>query len=169
MATNTLTDNKTYLQPSGFKVIIGRRNYPNLEYFVQSAVHPGANVNSLELPGRRVTTVPLAGDKITYGELSLELILDEDMESYKEMQSWLERIVNDGNVTAKESLTSNKMPTYADITLSILSSHNNETSRIRYHDCIPTSIGSIQLSSAVSDVSYITFSCVFRFSTFEIL
>lgn len=164
-----LTTNKNYLQPSGFKVIIGRRDYPNLEYFAQSVVHPGASVNPLELPGKRVTSLPMAGDKITYGELSIEIILDEDMQSYKEMQSWLERIVNDGQVTEQQSLTTDKVPTYADITLSILTSHNNESTRIRYHDCVPTNIGSIQLSSNVSDVAYITYVCGFRFSTFEIL
>lgn len=162
----SLTTNKNYLQPTGFKFIISRTNYSNLEYFAQSVTHPGASVNPIELPVSRVTSVPLAGDKISYGELSLDVILDEDMESYKEMQSWLERIVNDGQVNSTGSNT--KIPTYADITLLILSSHNNKNVQIKYNDCLPTNLGSVQLSSNVSDISYPTFTVSFRYSSFEI-
>ena len=34
-----LTTNLNYLQPTGFRVIINRTRYPNLEYFVQSVSH----------------------------------------------------------------------------------------------------------------------------------
>ncbi len=61
----TVTTNKNYLQPSGFSVSIERTNYPNLQYFAQSITHPGASVNPVELPGRRITSLPFAGDKIT--------------------------------------------------------------------------------------------------------
>jgi hypothetical protein len=165
----SLTQNKNYLQPTGFKVIIGRRNYPNLEYFAQSFQHPGATVNAVELPTRRITSVPLAGDKITYTDLSIDLILDEDMAGYIEMQDWLERIVNEGHVSHTESVQSGKIPSHADITVSILSSHNNELKRIRYMDCIPTSISSISMASTVGDVSFITYNCSFRFTSFEIV
>jgi hypothetical protein len=164
-----LTTNKNYLQPTGFRVVIGRRNYPNIEYFAQGFTHPGASVGVVELPSRRVTSLPIAGDKITYSELSLELILDEDMEGYIEMQSWLERMVNEGHVTANQAVASDIVPTYADITVSIQSSHNNQIRQIRYKDCIPTNIGSIQMASTGGDVAYITYTCDFRFSTFEIL
>jgi hypothetical protein len=165
----TVTLNKNYLQPTGFKVIIGRRNYPNLEYFAQSLQHPGATVNALELPTRRVASVPLAGDKITYSDLSLDLILDEDMAGYVEMQEWLERIVNEGHVSAAEAAKYDKIPTHADITVSILSSHNNELKRIKYSDCIPTNISSISMTSISGDVTFITYTCTFRFTTFEII
>ena len=83
----SLTTNKNYLQPTGFKCVIDRRNYPNLEFFVQGVTHPGATVNPVELPTSRVTSIPMAGDKITYTNLELEIILDEDMESYPEIQN----------------------------------------------------------------------------------
>lgn len=164
-----LTDNKNYLQPTGFRVLINRKNYPNLSYFIQGVTHPGADVNPTELPIRRVTSVPLAGDKITYGTLSLEIIVDENLESYKEMQGWLEHTVNVGHTSQRDSINNNTPATYGDIVLSILSSHNNQTSQIKYHDCIPTSIGAINMTSTAGDVQYITFTADFRFSTFELI
>jgi len=163
---STLTSNKNYLQPTGFKIIINRDNYSNLEYFAQAITHPGASVNPTELPVKRVTSVPLAGDKINYGEMSIDVLLDEDMESYKEMQAWLERIVNDGQVNALPG--DGRTSTYADIAILILSSHNNKNVQIKYYDCVPTNLGSIQLASNTGDLTYPTYSASFRFSHFEI-
>jgi hypothetical protein len=164
-----LTANKNYLQPTGFKVTINRQNYPNAEYFAQSINHPGANVPAVEVPSLRVRSVPVAGDKINYSELTIDFLLDEDMTVYKEMYSWLERTVNDGQVNPSDSLDGAPIPTFADITLSVLTSHNNANVKFIYKDCIPTDLGSIQFSSTNADVSYISFTTSFRFSTFVIV
>jgi hypothetical protein len=163
-----LTTNKNYLQPTGFKLVISGDGYKNLSYFAQSVTHPGSSVNPTELPTQRITSVPLAGDKITYGELAVEIMLDEDIVAYKEMQNWLERIVNQGqdNAIGSEGTTRS---TYADITLIIMSSHNNKNVQIKYFDALPTNVSPITLSSNVSDITYPTFSVNFRFSSFELL
>ena len=162
-----LTSNLNYLQPTGFKVIIDRTRYPNLEYFVQSVSHPGASLTPIELPVRRITSVPLAGDKMTFSEVGFDIIVDENMTSYKEMYDWMTRIVNEGQVSAGERDT--KKPTYADITLSVLSSHNNTAQKIRYLDCVPTGLGAIEFQSTSGDTTYVTFNASFRFSQFEII
>lgn len=162
-----LTTNLNYLQPTGFRVVIDRTKYPNLEYFAQAVSHPGAQLTPLELPVRRITSVPLAGDKITFSEVSFDIILDENMTSYREMFDWMIRITNDGQVSALERDT--KKPTYADITLHVLSSHNNTTQKIRYLDCVPTSLGDINFTSTTGDTTYVTFQASFRFSQFLIV
>jgi hypothetical protein len=163
-----LTANKNYLQPTGFKIVISGDGYKNLSYFAQSVTHPGSSVNPTELPTARVTSVPIAGDKITYGELSVEIILDEDAIAYKEMQNWLERIVNKGqdNSIGAEGT---ERSTYADITLIILTSHNNSNVQIKYFDALPTNLSPITLQSNVGDIQYPTFNVSFRFSSFEII
>ena len=35
-----LTSNINYLQPTGFRISIDRKRYPNLEYFCQQVIHP---------------------------------------------------------------------------------------------------------------------------------
>ena len=75
----SLTDNKNFLQPTGFRIVIERETYGNLEYFSQSVTHPGSTVAAVELPVPRVTGLPYAGDTISYSELTLNLILDEDL------------------------------------------------------------------------------------------
>ena len=109
----------------------------------------------------------MAGDKITFSEVSFQIILDEDMKSYREMFDWMLRIVNDGQVNQSQRDT--KKPTYADITLHVLSSHNNTTQKIRYLDCVPTGLGDINFESTQGDTTYVTFNASFRFSQFEIV
>ena len=75
----TLTDNKNFLQPTGFKISIDRTKYGNLEYFCNNVVHPGATVGSVEIPIPRLSGLPIAGDKIQFPELSVDVLLDEDM------------------------------------------------------------------------------------------
>lgn len=153
------TTNKNFLQPTGFKIVISRENYPNLEFFAQSVQHPGSMVNAVEVPIPSLSALPISGGKITYSELAINLIVDEDMTAYKEMQNWLERVYT----TPEESSL------YNDITLIVLTSHNNTNVQIRYKDCVPTSIGAIEFNSTTGDVQYLVFDAMFRFTEFEII
>jgi hypothetical protein len=166
IADAELTTNLNYLQPTGFKVLIDRTRYPNLEYFAQSVSHPSVNVNPVSLPGRRVTSQPLAGDKITYGDLTVTIIMDENMTAYKEMLAYLERIVNEGQVSASERKTA--IPTYCDVSVMVLSSHNNSTVTLKYLDCVPTDLGAVEFTSN-GEATVVTFDVSFRFSRLELL
>jgi len=162
-----LTENFNYLQPTSFKLVLDRTNYPNLEFFCQTVTHPGMLLSSVEVPFRKIRGVPLAGDTLTFNELSANIILDEDMKGYSEMYSWIRRIVdkNSPDQTAKSNLD---VPHYADITLHILSSHNNTTKQVKYIECVPTSLGDIQFESTSSGDSFISFAVSFRFIYFEL-
>lgn len=151
-----VTTNKNFLQPTGFKVVINKEQ-SNIEYFAQSVTHPGSSVNAVEVGIPKLSQLPLLGDKITFSELSINLIIDEDMSGYKEMQTWMEDSIE--NYEGIE----------ADITLVILTSHNNKNIEIRYKNCIPTNIGAFDLNSTSGDITYLTFDATFRFSHFEII
>lgn len=162
-----LTQNINYLQPTSFKISIDRKNYPNLEFFCQSFLHPGMIMNSVEVPYKKITGIPFIGDKLTFNELQANIILDEDLKSYDEMYSWMRRNLDIDHV-APLKRTAVQPPTMADITLSILSSHNNTTKTVRYIDCIPTALTDIQFESTTGGESFIVFGASFRFSYFEL-
>jgi hypothetical protein len=119
------------------------------------------------MPYKRVTSVPFTGDKLTFGELTAMIIVDENLNAYTEMYNWLQRTIEQEDRTPL-GRTSVNPPTYADITLSILSSHNNKVRQIRYIDSMPTSLGDMTLESTSGDVTFITFPASFRFSYFEL-
>lgn len=162
----TLTTNINYLQPTSYKLVIDRENYPNLEYFAQTITHPGMILNPSEVPFRKIAGVPIVGGSLTFSEMSATIILDEDMTAYDEMYSWIRRVVDNVPVRALDR-EAGKAPTYADITLSILSSHNNQTKQIKYLECTPTALGDINFESTATGTEFITFSVSFRFTYFE--
>jgi len=161
-----LTSNVNYLQPTGFRITIDRTRYPNLEYFCQSVTHPGMATNTVPISVRRLEKVPMPGDMISFGTVDFQILLDENMSSYLEMYEWMQRNVNVGQVSANQRRTS--IPTHSDITLSILSSHNNLVKTITYKDAIPTGLSGMTFQSASGDASYISFNATFDFSEFEI-
>ena len=160
----TLTGNKNYLQPTGFRVIIDRENYPNLEFFAQSVDHPDVSMTAPTVAYSRIGNISLPGDALEYSELNIQFILDEDIKSYTELYNWIESLVNKNFV--KPNSTSD-VPTQADISVSILSSHNNQNKRILYKGCNPTSLSGLQLTSIASSVEYLTFNASFVFTGFE--
>ena len=162
-----LTTNFNYLQPTSFKLSIDRQNFPNLEFFCQSFTHPGMLMNAVDVPFRKITSIPIVGDKLSFNEMQANIILDEDLKAYDEMYSWMRRNLDIDMVTAGQR-TAAQPPTMADITLSILSSHNNTTRTIRYIDSIPVALTDIQFESTAGGETFITFGASFRFTYFEL-
>lgn len=171
MAKSTLTANKNFLQPTGFRVSIDNTLFGNVQFFAQSVSHPGASTNAVEVATPRVTGIPFSGSKITYSDLTVNLILDEDMQSYTELQKWMERLVNEKEVRPGDRYRGQveKDETYSDITVTILTSQNNSNLRIRYNDAIITNLGSFELNANANDITYIQFPATFRFRDFEIV
>tara|TARA_B100000287_G_C20237161_1_gene624557 strand:+ start:62 stop:592 length:531 start_codon:yes stop_codon:yes gene_type:complete len=165
---SALETNKSFLQPTGFKININRKYFPNLEFFAQSILHPAVSVTAVEVPVPRVSGIPMPGDTINYGEVSAMIILDEQLSGYTELLSWLESFVQTKYVAPTDGGSATKGPSSADLTISILSSHNNVIKQIVYKDAIPTNLGDIQFEAASGDVNYVIYPATFRFSYFEI-
>lgn len=160
-------NNLNYLQPTAFRLTIDRKHFPNLEFFAQTVLHPNLSLNPIEVPYKRIGSIPFTGDKLIYSELTCMIIVDENLNSYTEMYNWMNRLVeiNERPPTTRSSALP---PSYSDITLSILSSHNNTVRKIKYIDCLPTNLGDMTLESTLSDNTFITFPATFRFSSFEL-
>ena len=162
-----LSSNVNLLQPNVFKVIVNRRKFPNIEFFAAGVIHPGLGLNATEVPFRRLGSVPMSGGTLTFGELTLDTILDENLTAYQEMYKWMHYIVQNEDVLPSKA-TVNVAPTYADIKVQILNSSNNVIKTLTYKECIPTLLGDISLLSTTGDVQYINCPMTFRFTTFEI-
>jgi len=110
----------------------------------------------------------MPGDKLEYGTLTIEAIIDENMNIYKEMYTWLEKTVLEPYKTADKVKTNDQDVTTYDIKLMVLSSKNNTTNTIQYKSAFPISIGSINFQSTAGDVQYVTFPITFQYTGFTI-
>lgn len=164
MANSSLTGNKNLLTPSNFKMSLDHEYYHNVEFFLKSFDHPAVSVPAANFASPRAN-IPMAGDTITFSDLTLNVLVNEDMDSYKELYYWLIRHVNE-----KENMerTEDKIPTSSDMIVSILSSKNNVLAKIKYKNAIITDVSGISFESS-SQESQLSFTASFRYSEFEII
>lgn len=163
-------DNNNLFQPTQWRVIIDRKFYGTFQFLVARVNHPGAQNPANDTPFKRIGGVPFPGNTMTYGELTMDVLLDEDFRSYKEIYDWMLRHVNEEQIAQASDYNSDQdpIPSYADITVTALSNHNNKNVEFVYRDCVPTSLGDIPFDAQNQSVEYIAFPVSFRFSYFEI-
>ena len=117
---------------------------------------------------------PMPGDKITYDDLSVSFLVDEDMTNYIELLDWMKKLgstenpseqyktlVNDTSSNVLRGITS-------DCTLTILTNNMNANKSVVFQDCFPTTISEISFESIADDVSPITASATFKFRDYTI-
>lgn len=158
--------NKNFLAPSGFKLVIDRKNFGNLEYTVQIATHGSVGLNTVEVPYQR-TNIKETGDTLNYGDVTFEMIIDEDLDNYNEMHNWLRRIVQNNGQTASDRAV--EAPLEVDISLMVLSSKNNTTNRIIYRNAFPVDLGVITFDASVDSVNYVTVPITFSYDYFDVV
>jgi len=158
--------NENYLEPTGFKLVLDRKFYPKTEYFVTSVTHPEVSLPGVAVPFKSITTHQ-PGERLQFGELICNIILDEDLVNYKEMYDILKESVqvNEINRLTRDVI---QKPLDMDLKLYTLSSKNNANKEITYYDSRLTSIGGIELESTRADIQYITVALAFEFNYFEI-
>ena len=78
----TLQDQPTninFLSPIGFKFQLN--NFPEVNYFVQSATLPGVSISAIDVP-TALKIIAIAGDEVAFEELSIKFIIDENMKNW---------------------------------------------------------------------------------------
>ena len=156
-----LTSNINYLQPTNFRIVLDRKEYGNLEFFAQRFDHPAITIDAPVVSYKRIQSISLTGDNISFGDLTIEVICDEDMNSYREMFEWLTELTEKHHNDAEKRIQ-------VDISAIIMSSHNNKVKEFRYIDCIPTFVGPLSFQAGVSEAPVVTFEVTFKIGYFEL-
>ena len=75
-----------YASPTQFRFLINQ--LPKVEYFTTEANIPGITLaeGTYATP---LKDIPILGDKLTYEDLTITFIVDENLENYIEMHTWL--------------------------------------------------------------------------------
>jgi len=94
-------------------------------------------------------------------------MLDEKMEIYQEMRTWLEDSVYKNMQRPTSIATDSKDQTEYDISLLILTSGNVLARTITYKSAFPTFIGDIEFASTPGTLQYVSFPMTFRFTSFS--
>ena len=154
-----------YLSPIEFRVAIKR--LPNVEFFTQRTSIPGISVSPVEMstPFNRIYQTP---DKLTYANLDLSFIVDEAMQNYLEIQSWINDIAFPRDFSEFKRIKEAEDSLQSDITIQILNSHKNLNLEAKFINCFPISLSEIMLDTTQSDLVYPEATATFQYDSYSI-
>ena len=198
MATSTSPlsrqpDNLDYLSPTQFKFNI--HQLPKVEFFCTAANVPAINLGEAIFP-TPYKQIPVMGDTLTYDNLSISFIVDENLENYIELHEWLTAIgfpkdreqfttfrsstadspvitqgVSDdrGLTTGSSQLSTSARGMFGDAILTILTNKNNPVVEVRIQDLFPVALGALDFTQVATDVEYISVTADFSYKIYEIV
>ena len=164
---NRAPQNTNPLQPTKFLLTFNRM--PAVQYFCQSVNLPGVSL------GEVVRTTPFLdqyspGTKLEYTPLSVTFIVDEHLESWKNMYDWFTSIGDpDGFESRDHSLELGKNTKLSDATLTVLNALNNPVLRVNFINAFPLNMSDLQFDSTLSADTIITSTASFRYESYKYL
>ena len=178
-----------YSSPTQFRFLINQ--LPKVEYFTTEANIPGITLGEGQF-NTPLKDIELLGDKLTYEDLAISFIVDENLENYIEMHTWLTSIgfpADRKQFSDFRSTTSNmstktrgeskdigdvrastpELAMTSDGVMTILTNKNNPVVECRFRDVFPTSLSGLTYSQNQTDVEYLTASVTFKYQIYEIV
>ena len=191
--TSTYTRQPTkfdYASPTQFKFQLTK--LPKVEYFCTAANIPGISIPSPSQP-TPLADIPLPGDTISFDDLSVTFLVDENLENYREIHGWMYGIgfpisrtqfgdlVDAGKdrfpTIGKDSLKTDPGkvkygakplgPIFSDATLNVLTSKNNANIEVRFSDVFPTALSGLDFNQQADDINYLSATVTFKYKVFE--
>ena len=179
-----------YSSPTQFRFMI--HQLPKVEFFTTAANIPAITLGELVIP-TPYKSIPILGDNLTFDNLSISFIVDEELQNYRTIHDWMVGIGfpkskqqfidfrNSGSNTPQAGAggigseigtvgtsTADKA-FYTDATLTILSNKNNPILEVRFADVIPVALSGLDYNQNVTDVEYLTATIDFRYKLYEIV
>ena len=165
--------NRNFLSPTGFLFKINRS--PKVSYFCNSANIPSLDLGLSTQP-TYLKDIPIPGDKLQFGDLSIEFLVDEDLGNYMEIQKWMRGLGYPDNIKEYKDLknqkvlpdNSNRGSVYSDAVLQVLTSNNITNFQINFKDIFPTSLSTLVYNADETDVNYFRASVNFAYLIYNI-
>lgn len=163
--------NKNYLSPVGFKFNIVKT--PKVDFFSNSAKIPGIQLGNIKV-GNYLKAIDLPGDNIQFEDLTLQFIVDENLENYLEIHNWIYGLGYPESVSEFQDLITNAQgqkdvkEQFSDGTLAILNSNFNVSARVKFRDLYPISLSSLEFTATENDYTYFTATVTFKYLFYTI-
>jgi len=168
-------DNRNFLSPVGFKFSLAKE--PKVAFFCNSARIPEITL-SLNMQPSYLKDIDVPGDKLTYGDLSLRFMVDENMENYMAIHNWLtglgfpettQQYKDLISITSDITALQDSKRAFSDGSLYILNSNYNTTAIVKFKDLFPVSLSSLEFDATQTDIQYFTADVAFKYTVYNIL
>ena len=176
----TPIENRNFLSPVGFKFALKRT--PKTAFFCNQANIPDLSLGVAEQP-TYLKNIPIPGDKIDFGDLSLRFLVDEDLGNYMEIQNWIRGLGFPNSLLDFDDLetrdpmfrgggfgqfTKSGDKIYSDGTLQILSSNLIPKFQVVFNDLFPYNLSTMSFDATDTDIEYFTADVSFKYTIYQI-
>ena len=169
-ADNKVPDNLNYLSNISFRLTM--EDSPHLTWFCQAVNVPGVSIEGIDVFTPHAT-VPYAGNKVSFEELSVRFIVDEHLKNWTEIY---DRIIAMGLAEGYENyrvlkgsdVLKPRGGAYTNLVLTVLTSGMNPQMEFHFYDAFPISISALEFDSSAADVEYFTATVGFRYVNYEV-
>ena len=165
--------NRNFLSPTGFQFSLSK--HPKVDFFCTSARLPEINLQ-LAQQSSYLKDLDIPGEKLTYGDLSLKFLVDEDMTNYMAVHNWLTGLGFPESAqdfvdltTDADGVTNQLEEQFSDGSLSILNSNYRVNSIVKFRDLFPVSLTSLEFDTSATDIQYFTAEVTFKYTIYNIL
>ena len=162
--TDSQPTNLNQLNVVSFDISFSR--LPGVQYFCQRISLPTVVLGETNEPSPFLN-VPLEGDTLTFEAMSLSFIVDEDLLNYREIYSWMTALgfprEHAQFAALQEPATGSEQTKYSDLTIVLHTNKSNPNYRVKFTDCFPTSLSSIQFDSTPTGMEPIVVDATFNF------
>ena len=165
-------ENRNFLAPVGFKFSLA--NYPKAAFFCNSARIPEIVLGTAIQPSY-LKDIDVPGENLTYGDLIIRFLVDENLENYMAIHNWLTGIGFPETPQQFKTQTTNDdnlrdlKEQWSDGSLAILNSQYRKTADVKFRDLFPTSLTSLEFDATESDIQYFTAEATFKYTVYNMV
>ena len=164
--------NRNFLAPVGFKFALSK--YPKVAFFSNTARIPDISLGTA-VEATYLKDIDIPGEKLTYGELIIRFLVDEDLKNYMAVHNWLTGLGFPDSAQQFIDLTKDQdgqrdlKEQYSDGALHILNSNFKDVAIVKFKDLFPIYLTSLEFDATESDVNYFTADITFKYTIYDIL
>tara|TARA_Y100001938_G_scaffold148753_1_gene233386 strand:+ start:47 stop:607 length:561 start_codon:yes stop_codon:yes gene_type:complete len=170
-----------YASPTTWRIKFSK--VPKVEWFCTNVNLPGVTLGEASYP-TPMTDIGITGDKLTFENLTITFLVDEELQNYRQLWDWLVGIgfpkshSQYSTVLGAGTRSATPMPTekgttlsegglYDEASLIIYNSKNIAKLQVNFKDIFPTNLSGLNYAQDSTDVDYFRADATFRFLYYE--
>ncbi len=164
--------NRNFLSPAGFQFNITKE--PKVSFFCTAAVIPEITLET-QLQTTYLKDIDVPGEKLTYADLNVRFLVDEDIKNYMAIHNWLtglgfpETAQEFKTETTADDGSRDMNQQFSDGSLSILNSNFRTNAIVKFKDLFPVSLSSLEFDTSVTDIQYFVADASFKYLVYNIV
>ena len=166
----TQPDNKSFLSPIGFRFAIQR--LPHVNYFCTSASIPDITMGQVNTVDNTFIKLPVPGDKLTFGFLTLRFRVDEDLKNFQEIYDWMIGLGYPDNFAQYGAIARQGIQSvgevYSDGSLIVTTASFKPNIEVKFTDMYPVNLSAVDFNLEQNDVEYLQADVQFAYRKYEL-